>query len=90
MSPASPPADSQPVLRRASTADAPAIRRMIQALILHSGNPPATPAPAEELARHMSGAHPDIEGVIAERGTHKELLENRGIYEKLFSIQVRV
>ena len=68
MNPASPPADSQPVLRRASSADAPAIRRMIQALILHSGNPPATPAPADELARHMSGAHPDIEGVIAERG----------------------
>jgi ABC-type multidrug transport system fused ATPase/permease subunit len=30
------------------------------------------------------------EGRIAECGTHKELLENRGIYEKLFSIQVRV
>jgi ribosomal protein S18 acetylase RimI-like enzyme len=69
MSPASPPVHPQPVLRRASAADAPAIRRMIQALILHSGNPPATPAPAEELARHMSGPHPDIEGVIAERGS---------------------
>ena len=68
MSPASQPAGSQPVLRRASAADAPAIRCMIQALIVHSGNPPATPAPAEELARHMSGPHPDIEGVIAERG----------------------
>jgi ribosomal protein S18 acetylase RimI-like enzyme len=69
MSPGSQPAGSQPVLRRASAADAPAIRRMIQALILHSGNPPATPAPADELARHMSGPHPDIEGVIAERAT---------------------
>jgi ribosomal protein S18 acetylase RimI-like enzyme len=60
---------SQPALRRAGAADAPAIRRMIQALILHSGNPPATPAQVEELARHMSGPHPDIEGIIAERGS---------------------
>ncbi|HEX3065461.1 MAG TPA: GNAT family N-acetyltransferase [Dongiaceae bacterium] len=69
MNAASPRSTSQPTLRRAGAADAPAIRRMIQALILHSGNPPATPAPAEELARHMSGPHPDIEGVIAERGS---------------------
>ena len=42
---------------------------MIDALIAHSGNPPVKPAPAEELARHMSGPRPDIEGVIAERGS---------------------
>ena len=40
---------------------------MLDALIAHSGNPPVTPAPAEELARHLSGPRPDIEGVIAER-----------------------
>ncbi len=57
----------QPRLRPAIAGDAVAIRCMIQALIVHSGNPPATPAPAEELARHMSGSRPDIEGVIAER-----------------------
>jgi ribosomal protein S18 acetylase RimI-like enzyme len=54
-------------LRPATAEDAGAIRQMIQALIAHSGNPPATPAPTEELARHMSGPRPDIEGVIAER-----------------------
>jgi GNAT superfamily N-acetyltransferase len=57
-----------PVLRRAAAEDAPAIRRMIQALIAHSGSPPVSPAPAEELARHLSGPRPDIEGIIAERG----------------------
>lgn len=59
--------DDQPRLRPATAGDAAAIRGMIEALITHSGNPPATPAPAEELARHMSGPRPDIEGVIAER-----------------------
>jgi ribosomal protein S18 acetylase RimI-like enzyme len=54
-------------LRCAVAEDAAAIRRMLDALIAHSGNPPVTPAPAEELARHMSGPRPDIEGVIAER-----------------------
>jgi len=58
---------AQATLRPATAGDAPAIRRMIQALITHSGNPPVSPAPAEELARHMSGPRPDIEGVIAER-----------------------
>lgn len=57
-----------PRLRPATAEDAAAIRAMIEALIAHSGHPPATPAPAEELARHMSGPRPDIEGVIAERG----------------------
>jgi ribosomal protein S18 acetylase RimI-like enzyme len=56
-------------LRPAVAEDAAAIRRMLDALIAHSGNPPMTPAPAEELARHMSGPRPDIEGVIAERGS---------------------
>ncbi len=55
-------------LRRAVAEDAAAIRRMLDALIAHAGNLPVTPAPAEELARHMSGPRPDIEGVIAERG----------------------
>jgi ribosomal protein S18 acetylase RimI-like enzyme len=54
-------------LRCAVAEDAAAIRRMLDALIAHSGNPPVTPAPAEELARHLSGPRPDIEGVIAER-----------------------
>jgi ribosomal protein S18 acetylase RimI-like enzyme len=54
-------------LRRAVAEYAAAIRRMLDALIAHSGSPPVTPAPAEELARHMSGPRPDIEGVIAER-----------------------
>ena len=63
--PARPPAR----LRRAVAADALAIRRMLDALIAHSGSPPMTPAPAEELARHMTGPRPDIEGVIAERGS---------------------
>jgi GNAT superfamily N-acetyltransferase len=57
----------QALLRPATAADAPAIRAMIAALIAHSGNPPVTPAPADELAHHMSGPRPDIEGVIAER-----------------------
>jgi ribosomal protein S18 acetylase RimI-like enzyme len=42
---------------------------MIDALIAQLGNPPVTPAPPAELARHMSGPRPDIEGVIAERGS---------------------
>lgn len=58
---------AQASLRSATSADARAIRRMIDELIAHSGNPPVTPAPVEELARHMSGPRPDIEGVIAER-----------------------
>jgi ribosomal protein S18 acetylase RimI-like enzyme len=62
------PVQSPARLRRATAGDALAIRRMLGALIAHSGNPPATPAPAEELARHMSGPRPDIEGVVAERG----------------------
>jgi ribosomal protein S18 acetylase RimI-like enzyme len=60
--------EALPVLRRATAEDASAIRRMIQALIAHSGNPPVSPAPAEELARHLSGPRPDIEGIVAERG----------------------
>jgi ribosomal protein S18 acetylase RimI-like enzyme len=60
---------ASPQLRPATAEDAAAIRAMIEALIAHSGHPPATPAPAEELARHMSGPRPDIEGVIAERGS---------------------
>jgi len=57
------PVQSPARLRRATAGDALAIRRMLGALIAHSGNPPATPAPAEELARHMSGPRPDIEAV---------------------------
>ncbi len=61
------PDHAPPRLRRATADDAAAIRDMIEALIAHSGNPPATPAPVTDLARHMSGPRPDIEGVIAER-----------------------
>ncbi len=52
----------------AKATDAPAIRRMLDALIEQSGNPPMTPIPPDELARHMTGPRSDIEGVIAERG----------------------
>jgi ribosomal protein S18 acetylase RimI-like enzyme len=55
-------------LRAATAEDAATIRRMLDALIAHSGSPPVSPAPAAELARHMSGPRPDIEGVIALRG----------------------
>ena len=54
-------------LRRARSSDATAIRRMIDGLIADSGSPPANPATPAELARHLSGPQPDIEGVIAER-----------------------
>jgi len=54
-------------LRPARSSDAVAIRRMIDGLIADSGNPPASPATPAELARHLSGPRPDIEGVIAER-----------------------
>jgi GNAT superfamily N-acetyltransferase len=54
-------------LRPAAAADAPAIRRMLEALIEHSGHSPMTPLPAAEFARHMTGERPDIAGVIAER-----------------------
>ncbi len=61
------PAQSPARLRRAVAQDAIAIRRMPDALIAQSGSPPMTPAPVEDLARHMTGPRPDIEGVIAER-----------------------
>ncbi len=59
-------------LRPAKAADAPELRRMLRALMAHSGSPAARPIAASELARHMGGGRrgrrADIEGVIAERG----------------------
>jgi len=54
-------------LRPARSSDAAAIRRMIDALIADLGHPPASPPSPAELARHLSGPRPDIEGMIAER-----------------------
>ena len=56
-----------PKLRRARPADAPALRRMLRALMTHGGHPSSRPISAAELARHMGGRRPDIEAVIAER-----------------------
>jgi GNAT superfamily N-acetyltransferase len=59
-------------LRPAEAADAVELRRMLRALMVHSGSPSARPIATAELARHMgggwSGRRADIEGVIAERG----------------------
>ena len=54
-------------LRPAGRQDAPALRRMLRALIAEAGSTTAHPITAAALAQRMSGPRPEIEGVIAER-----------------------
>lgn len=55
------------VVRRAGPQDARALRRMLRALMAHSGNSSMQPIRAAQLAHYISTPRPEIEAVIAER-----------------------
>jgi GNAT superfamily N-acetyltransferase len=54
-------------VRRAGPQDARALRRMLRALMAHSGNSSLQPIKVAQLAHYMSAPRPEVEAVIAER-----------------------